>query len=57
MKYKISLNINAMDEEQARLIQEGLQKTADKVSGNDLSKMLKKLAKNPSWITLATKFC
>ena len=57
MEYKISLQINAKDEEQARKIQSGLQAAASKVNGNDLLRMLNKLAKNPSWISLATKLC
>lgn len=58
-KYNITIEIEAKDANQAQDIAKGLGDTAKKVNGEELSKMLKLLAKNPSWISLAksaTKF-
>lgn len=59
MKYKVTIEIEATDANQASEIAKGLSETAKKVNGEELHKMLKLLAKNPTWITMAksaTKF-
>lgn len=59
MKYKVTIEIEATDANQASEIAKGLSETAKKVNGEELHKMLKLLAKNPMWITMAksaTKF-
>lgn len=58
-KFKISFEIEAKDAEQAKACAKGLSDTAKKVNGDELTKMLSLLAKNPGWITMAksaTKF-
>lgn len=58
-KFKISIEIEAADAEQAKSVAAGLSATAKKVNAEELSKMLNLLAKNPSWINMAknaTKF-
>lgn len=52
-KFKISINIEASDAEQANNCARGLADLAKKVNGAELSKMLNLLAKNPAWITMA----
>lgn len=59
MKYKVTIEIEATDANQASEIAKGLSETAKKVNGEELHNMLKLLAKNPTWITMAksaTKF-
>lgn len=59
MKYKVQIEIEANDATQAQEIAKGLSETAKKVKGDELCKMMKLLAKNPAWITMAksaTKF-
>lgn len=52
-KFKISIEIEAADAEQAKAVAAGLSATSKKVTAEELTKMLNLLAKNPSWITMA----
>lgn len=58
-KFKITIEIEATTMEQAKACAKGLSDTAKKVNGEELTKMLSLLSKNPGWIQMAknaTKF-
>ncbi len=52
-KFKITINIDCENEAQAMTVAKGLQATANKVNGKELSSMLKILEKNPKYVSMA----